>query len=310
MTETRIARGVAAPVASLGFIGLGHMGGNMAARLLAAGYTVYGEDRNREDAQPLVEAGLRWQDTPRRVAEAAEVVFTSLPDDRVLEEAASGTDGILAGLSAGKTWVDVSTVSPNASRALSGRALTQGARLLDAPVSGSVPQVQSGTLTIMVGGDADAYLRVEPILRELGTPTHIGDNGHGLALKLAINISLAVQMLAFAEGLLLAERSGVSPQRALEVMESSPIGSPMLRARAPLILDPPTDDAWFDVSFMHKDIELALAAARQLHIPLPTAERADLILEQAVALGYERRDLAVLFRALERIADTNRPGSS
>ena len=112
--------------------------------------------------------------------------------------------------------------------------------MLDAPVSGSVPQVQSGTLTIMVGGDEDAYRRVEPILRELGTPTHIGDNGQGLALKLAINISLAVQMLAFAEGLLLAERVGVEGQRALDVMESSPIGSPMLRARASLISIRPT----------------------------------------------------------------------
>ena len=175
--------------------------------------------------------------------------------------------------------------------------------MLDAPVSGSVPQVQSGTLTIMVGGDERAYERVEPILRELGTPTRVGENGQGLALKLAINISLAVQMLAFAEGLLLATRSGVEPKRALEVMESSPIGSPMLRARSALILDPPTEDAWFDLAFMQKDIELALDAARSLEIPLPTAERADEVLRRARELGYERRDLAVLFELLERLAD-------
>jgi 3-hydroxyisobutyrate dehydrogenase-like beta-hydroxyacid dehydrogenase len=174
--------------------------------------------------------------------------------------------------------------------------------MLDAPVSGSVPQVKSGTLTIMVGGDEGAYRRVEPVLRELGTPTHIGDSGQGLVLKLAINISLAVQMLAFAEGLLLAERSGVDRQRALDVMESSQIGSPMLRARASMILDPP-EDAWFDLGFMRKDIELALAAARQLEIPLPTAERADDALERAEALGYEHRDLAALFQALEQMAE-------
>jgi 3-hydroxyisobutyrate dehydrogenase-like beta-hydroxyacid dehydrogenase len=174
--------------------------------------------------------------------------------------------------------------------------------MLDAPVSGSVPQVQSGTLTIMVGGDEDAYRRVEPILRELGTPTYIGENGQGLALKLAITISLAVQMLAFAEGLLLAERSGVDRQRALDVMEASSIGSPMLRARASIILDPP-EEAWFDLSFMHKDIELALDAARRLEIPLPTAERADEVLECAQALGYERRDLAALFQVLEQMAN-------
>src|SRR4029077_18343504 len=182
----------------------------------------------------------------RELAKAADVVFTSVPDDAALEEVASGPDGILAALGAGKTWVDVSTVSPQVSRELAARAEAQGARMLDAPVSGSVPQVQSGTLTIMVGGDEAVYREVEPLLSELGTPNYIGANGQGLALKLAINISLAVQMLAFAEGLLLAERAGVDRQKALDVMESSPIGSPMLRARASIILDPP-EEAWFDL---------------------------------------------------------------
>jgi 3-hydroxyisobutyrate dehydrogenase-like beta-hydroxyacid dehydrogenase len=286
---------------SVGFVGLGHMGGNMAARFLAGGYRVFGESRSRDHAQPLIEQGMQWCDTPRALAEDADVVFTSLPDDAALEEVASDPDGILAGLGAGKTWVDVSTVSPQASRGLAERARAAGGWLLDAPVSGSVPQVQAGTLTIIVGGDEDAYGRVEPLLRELGTPNYVGANGQGLVVKLAINISLAVQMLAFAEGLLLAERSGVDRQRALDVMEASPIGSPMLRARASIILDPP-DEAWFDLRFMHKDIELALQAARDLQIPLPTAERADEVLERAEALGYERRDLAGLFQALEQIA--------
>jgi 3-hydroxyisobutyrate dehydrogenase-like beta-hydroxyacid dehydrogenase len=294
---------MAATETKLGFVGLGHMGANMAARLLAAGYTVFGEERSREHAQPLIGEGLQWCDSPREVAQAADIVLSSLPDDRVLQEVASQTDGLLAGLAAGAIWVDMSTVSPQVSRQVAERVRERHASMLDAPVSGSVPQVQSGTLTIMVGGDRQAYERVEPILRELGTPTHVGENGQGLALKLAINISLAVQMLAFAEGLLLATRSGVDPQRALDVMESSPIGSPMLRARAPLILDPPTDDAWFDLDFMQKDIELALAAAKQLRILLPTAERADQVLERAKALGYERRDLAVLFQVLAQLAD-------
>src|SRR4029077_8548666 len=179
------------------------------------------------------------------VAEASDVVFTSVPDDEVLENVGLGDDGILSGLAAGRTWVEVSTVSPQMSRDLAERTSAQGAFMLDAPVSGSVPQVQAGTLTIMVGGDEAAYRRVEPILRELGTPTHIGDNGQGLVLKLAINISLAVQMLAFAEGLLLADRAGIDRARAIEVMTQSPIGSPMLKARAELVLDLP-DEAWFD----------------------------------------------------------------
>lgn len=292
---------MAATTAKLGFVGLGHMGGNMAARFLAAGYTVFGEEQSREHGQALVDEGLRWRDTPRAVAEAADIVFTSLPDDSVLEQVASGPDGILAGLAAGKTWVDMSTVSPEASRELAERVRAQGATMLDAPVSGSVPQVQSGTLTIMVGGDEDAYVRVEPVLRELGTPNYIGENGQGLVVKLAINISLAVQMLAFAEGLLLTERSGVDRQRAIEVMTNSPIGSPMVKARAPIVFELP-DEAWFTLAFMQKDIELALDTARRLEIPLPAAERADEVLERARALGYEQRDLAAFFQVLEELA--------
>jgi 3-hydroxyisobutyrate dehydrogenase len=285
----------------LGFVGLGHMGGNMAARFLAAGYTVYGESGDRRDAQDLVDQGLEWLDTPREVAEAADVLLTSLPNDAILESVAAGPDGILAGLSEPKIWVDMSTVSPRASRELAERVRAAGAAMLDAPVSGSVPQVQTGTLTIMVGGDEHAYARVEPILRELGTPTHIGDNGQGLVLKLAINISLAVQMLAFAEGLVLAERSGIDPKLAVEVMTQSPIGSPMLKARAELVLDLP-DEAWFDVSLMQKDVALALDAGRALHVALPAAATADQLLTLARALGYERRDIASFFEVLEHLA--------
>ncbi|MDP9223089.1 MAG: NAD(P)-dependent oxidoreductase [Actinomycetota bacterium] len=284
----------------LGFVGLGNMGGNMAARLLAAGYPVYGEERNREHAQGLVHNGLRWCDTPREVAERADIVFTSVPDDGVLALVASGTDGILAGLDAPKIWVDMSTVSPHASRELAERVRAHGATMLDAPVSGSVPQVQAGRLTIMVGGDAQAYARVEPILRELGSPTHIGENGQGLVLKLAINISLAVQMLAFSEGLLLAERAGIDPKLAVDVMTRSPIGSPMLQARAALVLDLP-DEAWFDVSLMQKDVALALDTGRELRVPLPSAGAADTVLTVARAFGYERRDIAAIYEVLAQL---------
>jgi 3-hydroxyisobutyrate dehydrogenase-like beta-hydroxyacid dehydrogenase len=283
----------------IGFVGLGHMGGNMADRLLAAGYTVYGEART--PAQQLVDKGLQWRDTPREVAESAEIVFTSLPDDGVLEQVASGPDGILAGLAAERIWADMSTVSPRASRGLAARVHALGASMVDAPVSGSVPQVQAGTLTIMVGGPEQAYARVEPILRELGTPTHIGDNGQGLVLKLAINVSLGVQMLAFSEGLLLAERDGIDRELAVEVMAGSAIGSPMLKARAPLVLDLP-DEAWFDVGQMQKDMVLALDAARELRVPMPSAATADVMLTVARALGYEHRDLAALFTVLGEVA--------
>jgi 3-hydroxyisobutyrate dehydrogenase-like beta-hydroxyacid dehydrogenase len=290
---------------TIGVVGLGHMGGAMAARLLAAGYAVHGMNRTRRRAEELIAGGLQWHDTPCEVAAASDVLLTSLPDDNALAGAASGPAGILTGLSARTTWVDLSTVSPAASREMAVRVRAAGATMLDAPVSGSVPQVRAGTLTIMVGGDAAAYDRVEPVLRELGTPTHVGANGQGLVLKLAVNISLAVQMLAFAEGLLLATRAGLDRELVLDVMTTSAIGSPMLKARAPLIFDPPAE-AWFSLGLMRKDVELARDTADGLGVPLPTAERADEVLGLARALGYEGRDLAALFEVLEQAAREHR----
>jgi 3-hydroxyisobutyrate dehydrogenase-like beta-hydroxyacid dehydrogenase len=284
---------------TIGFIGLGNMGGNMAARYLAAGYTVYGEARNRNRAQWLIKQGMRWADTPRQLAQAADIIMTSLPDDDVVDSVASGPDGLLAGLGEGKVWADLSTISPRMSRELAARVRNEGrgSKMLDTPVSGSVPQVNAGTLTIMVGGDEDAYRRVEPVLRVLGTPEYVGENGQGLVLKLAINISLAVQMLAFSEGLLLAERDGIDPHRAAAVMAESPIGSPMLKARVPLVLDKP-DETWFDVSLMHKDIRLALATAHDQHVVLASAALADQVLTEATDKGYGHRDIAALHELL------------
>lgn len=287
---------------TIGFIGLGNMGGNMAARYLAAGYTVYGEARNRGGAQWLIDQGLRWVETPRELAEAADIVMTSLPNDDVVASVAAGPDGLLAGLVEDKIWADLSTISPSASRELAARVRNEGrgARMLDTPVSGSVPQVQAGTLTIMIGGDEDAYRRVEPHLRLLGKPEYVGENGQGLLLKLAINISLAVQMLAFSEGLLLAERDGIDPHRAAEIMTESAIGSPMLKARVPLVLDKP-DETWFDIQLMHKDIRLARQSGAELATPLPTAAVADEILTQAGQLGYGQRDIAAIHEALAQL---------
>ena len=284
----------------VGFVGLGAMGSRLAGRLLDAGNEVYGNNRTKSRAQPLIDRGLRWCDTPREVAVAAEVVFSMVTDDPALRAVTSGPDGILAGLGPRKVYVDMSTVSPQASRAIADRLGATGAQMLDAPVSGSIPQAESGTLAIMVGGEDRAFGVAEPLLGELGqTVTHVGGNGQGLVLKLAINISLAVQTLAFSEGLLLAERDGIDPMLAAEVMSESPIGSPMLKARVPLLLDLPKE-AWFDVAMMDKDIRLALQAAGDVEVPLPSAAIADAVLARARELGYERRDIAALHEVLAK----------
>jgi 3-hydroxyisobutyrate dehydrogenase-like beta-hydroxyacid dehydrogenase len=282
----------------IGFIGLGAMGSPIATRLIAAGNQVYGTNRTATKAQPLIDRGMSRMDTPREVAAAAEVSFSMVTDDQALAGIADGPDGILAGLGPGKVHVDMSTVSPRASQELAARVSQRGAQMLDAPVSGSVPQAEAGTLAIMVGGDPEAFATAEPLLHEVGqTVTHVGPNGHGLLLKLAINISLAVQTLAFSEGLLLAERGGVDPAVAAEVMSSSPIGSPMLKARIPLLLQLP-EHAWFDIQLMHKDIRLARQVASELSTPVPSAAVADDVLTEAGELGYAHRDIAALHEVL------------
>jgi 3-hydroxyisobutyrate dehydrogenase-like beta-hydroxyacid dehydrogenase len=196
----------------------------------------------------------------------------------------------------------MSTVRPEASVAIAKSVRATGAQMLDTPVSGSVPQVESGSLTVMAGGDAAAFARVEPLLQTLGhSVTHVGDNGQGLLLKLAINISIAAQTLAFSEGLLLAERGGLDSRVAADVMAGSAIGSPMLKARLPLLLELP-ESAWFDVRLMQKDIRLALQAAQRLHTPLPSAATADRMLTDACELGYGERDVAALHDVLAQRA--------
>jgi 3-hydroxyisobutyrate dehydrogenase-like beta-hydroxyacid dehydrogenase len=285
-------------MSTIGFVGLGAMGSRITGRLLDAGHDLYGTDRSKSKAQPLIERGLKWRESPREVAAAVDVVFSMVTDDGAVGAITSGPDGLLAGLQHGKVYVDMSTVSPRISREVAERVRSVGAEMLDAPVSGSIPQAESGTLAIMVGGDQQTFAKVEPLLQELGqSVTRIGANGQGLVLKLAINISLAVQVLAFSEGLLLAERDGVEPKLAAEVMAATPIGSPMLKARVPLLLDLP-QQAWFDVTMMQKDIRLALEAADELAVPLPSAVVANELLTLATDLGYAHRDLAALHEVL------------
>jgi 3-hydroxyisobutyrate dehydrogenase-like beta-hydroxyacid dehydrogenase len=290
---------------SIGVVGLGGMGGRIAGRLLSLGHEVYGTNRTRTKADALIERGLIWCDSPRETAASADVVISMVTDGAALEAVTAGPDGILAGLRAGTIYLDMSTVSPQTSRELARRVGARGAAMLAAPVSGSLPAAEQGSLAVIADGDPDAFERVEPILRQLGrTVSFVGDNGHALLLKLAINISLGVQMLAFSEGLLLAERGGVERQVALDVLTSSAIGSPMLQARAPLLLELP-DQAWFDVAQMQKDIRLALDSAGELKVPLPSTAVVDQVLSAARTHGYAHRDIAVVLRVLTELAETS-----
>ncbi len=287
---------------TIGFVGFGSMGHPMAGRLLDAGYEVHGYNRTKEKVNDLLGQGLRWCDSPREVAEAADVIISMVSDDKALEAVATGDDGILSGLAEGKIYVDMSTVSPDTTRRLAKQAAEQGAKMLDAPVSGSVPQVEKGVLTIVVGGDRDAFDAVTPILKNWGTPHYIGPNGQGALLKLAINISLAAQMLAFSEGVLLAERGGIDHKTAVDVMADSAIGSPLLKARGQLLQELP-EQSWFTLDLLHKDIRLALDNGRKLDTPLPSAHASDETLGKAHEGGYGQLDIAAAFKALSEMPD-------
>jgi 3-hydroxyisobutyrate dehydrogenase-like beta-hydroxyacid dehydrogenase len=289
-------------MAEIGFVGLGVMGGRITRRLLAAGHTVTGHNRTRAKAEWLIAEGMGWADSPRAVAEAAEVTFSMVTGTAALEAITRGPDGVVAGLGPGKVYVDMSTASPMASQELAGLVAKRGAAMLDAPVSGSVVTLEEGRLSIMVGGDREVFDRVLPILRDIGpTVTHVGPHGLAVLMKIATNLSLAVQMAAFSEGVLLAEKGGIPRETAVQVLLSSVIASPMLRYRAPFILEMP-EEAWFDVDMMQKDMQLALEAGRELDVPLPTTAITNQLLTTARAMGLREQDFATLFTALARMS--------
>ncbi|HEY3306117.1 MAG TPA: NAD(P)-dependent oxidoreductase [Candidatus Binatia bacterium] len=289
-------------MANLGFVGLGVMGSRMVKRLLDAGHSVIGYNRTKSKAQWLLDAGMKWGETPRAVAQSAEITFSMVTNTEALRAVATGPDGILAGLAPGKIHIDMSTVSPAASREIAAQVAAKGAEMLDAPVSGSVSTLEEGKLSIMVGGDRAVCERARPILQAIGPKvTHVGGNGLAVGMKIATNLSLAVQMLAFSEGVLLAEKSGIARETAVEVLLNSVIASPMVKYRGPFVLKMP-DEAWFDINMMQKDLLLALDMGRGLDVPLPTTAVTNEMLTTARAMGFADKDFAVLFEALAKMA--------
>jgi 3-hydroxyisobutyrate dehydrogenase-like beta-hydroxyacid dehydrogenase len=293
-------------MANLGFVGLGVMGGEMVNRLLGKGHSVTGYNRTRKKGEWLAKKGMKWADSPRAVAEAADVTLCMVTNSAALGAVANGSDGIVAGLSAGKILVDMSTVSPAYSREIAAKVREKGADMLDAPVSGSVITLQEGKLSVMVGGKQETFERMKNLLCDVGPKvTHVGGNGLALAMKIAVNLSLAVQMLAFSEGVLLAEKSGIARETAVDVLTHSVIGSPMVQYRGPFVLKMP-ETAWFNVNMMQKDMLLALELGRQLDIPMPTTSVTNEFLTAARGMGFVEKDFAVLFDVLAEMSGVNR----
>jgi 3-hydroxyisobutyrate dehydrogenase-like beta-hydroxyacid dehydrogenase len=289
-------------MAEVGYVGLGVMGSAAVRRLLAAGHDVTVWNRTRDKAAPLLDAGARWADTPREVAERSGVVFTMVTNTTAVQAVTEGADGIIAGLGPGSVYVDMSTASPANTRQLAEQVAATGAEMLDAPVSGTAIVVDEGKASLMVGGDEQTFERVKPILEAIGPKVfHVGPNGAAVTIKIAINLSLAVQMLAFSEGVLIAEKSGIPRERTVEVMLASVIASPMVVYRGPLVLGHP-DEVWFDCHMMQKDLNLALELGQELEVPLPTTAVTNELLTAANAMGIGDRDFAVLFDVLARMA--------
>jgi 3-hydroxyisobutyrate dehydrogenase-like beta-hydroxyacid dehydrogenase len=293
-------------MANLGFVGLGVMGSEMVLRLLDKGHTVTGYNRTRTKATRLIEKGMQWAGSPREVAAASDFTFSMVTNSAALEMIVEGSDGILAGLAPGKVLIDMSTVSPAFSRSVAAKVRAIGAEMVDAPVSGSVITLQEGKLSVMVGGRKDAFDRIAALLHDIGPKvTYIGDNGLALVMKIAANLSLAVQMLAFSEGILLAEKSGISRDVAVDVLTNSAIASPMVKYRGPFVLKLPAE-AWFNVNMMQKDMLLALELGRALDVPMPTTAITNEFLTSARGMGFVQEDFAVLFDVMASMSGVKR----
>ena len=293
-------------MANLGFVGLGVMGSEMVLRLLEKGHTVTGYNRTKAKAERLLKAGMKWANSPREVAAAAEMTLSMVTNSAALSAIVDGPDGILSGLTSGKVLIDMSTVSPSYSREVATKVRVRGADMVDSPVSGSVITLQEGKLSVMIGGRAETFDRIKPVLLDIGPKvTHVGDNGLALVVKIASNLSLAVQMLAFSEGVLLAEKSGIKREVAVDVLANSAIASPMIKYRGPFVLKLPAE-AWFNVNMMQKDMLLALDLGRSLDVPMPTTAVTNEFLTAARGMGLVEQDFAVVFDVLASMSGVKR----
>ncbi len=283
----------------VGFIGLGDMGQGIVPRLLAAGHDVVGWNRTEEKAGPLLAIGMEWANTPREVAADAEAVLSIVTDSVAVEAVALGSDGVLAGLRADGVYLDMSTLDPDASRRISAAFAAAGRTMLDAPLSGSPVSLEQGKASIMVGGDRAAFERAKPLLEAIGpNVTYIGANGMAVQMKVAINLCLIVEMVAFSEAVALAEKGGVDREVAVDAMLKSVVASPVMGYRGPFILEGNMPDKPLaNVTLQQKDMLLALDLGRRQGSPVPLAAAANEMLNACHGLGLSHRDFVTVFDA-------------
>ena len=287
----------------IGFVGLGDMGMGIVPRLLAGGHSVTGWNRTQARAEALQKLGMGWADSPREVAARSEIVFSIVTDAAAVQSVALGVDGIIAGLKEGGVYLDMSTIAPDASRAVAAEFAKAGLTMLDAPISGSTVTLAEGKASIMVGGDRSAFERVQPVLLAIGPKvTYIGGNGLAVQLKLAINLVLMVEVIAFGEGVALAEKGGVAREVAVDAMLKSVVASPVLGYRGPFILEgkmPAVPLA--NVTLQQKDMTLVLELGRKMGVPVPLAAAANEMMNACRGLGLGHHDFVIAHEAYRRL---------
>lgn len=288
---------------NVGVVGLGAMGSGIVTRLQAAGHAVTGWNRTQNKADGLIQSGMQWAGSPRKVAAGAEVILSIVTDAAAVREVALGPEGIISGLSEDAVYLDMSTIAPDSSRAIAAEFATAGLRMLDAPISGSTITLASGDASIMVGGDREAFERARPVLLDIGAKaSYIGGSGMAVQMKLAINLVLMVEVIAFAEGVALAEKGGVDRETAVEAMLSSVVASPVLGYRGPYILSGKMPEVPLaDVNLQQKDMLLVLEQGRKLGSPVPLAAAANEMMNACRGLGIDHRDFVAVHEVYRRL---------
>jgi 3-hydroxyisobutyrate dehydrogenase-like beta-hydroxyacid dehydrogenase len=288
---------------NVGFIGLGAMGALIVPRLMAAGHSVTGWNRSRDKATALMAAGMAWADSPRAVAEKCEIVFSIVTDGAAVRAVALGENGVLAGLREGGIYADMSTMNPDVSREIAAEFTKAGRHMLDAPLSGSPVTVKAGNASVMVGGDVAAFERAKPVMLAIGPKvTHIGANGLACQMKIAVNLLLMVEVIAFGEAVALAEKGGVKRDVAVDAILKSVAASPVLGYRGPFILEGKMPDVPLaDVTLQQKDMLLALDLGRKLGSPVPLAAAANEMMNACRGLGIDHKDFVTAHEVYRRL---------